>query len=80
MTFAKLIKFCDKNGYEIERNPGSPYFHSKYDYEWRRKDDEDLNWFDGGGTLKEVFSDILKDIEERKREHEIENVESGVPT
>jgi hypothetical protein len=67
MTFAKLIKFCDKNGYEIERNPGSPYFHSKYDYEWRRKDDEDLN-FHCSDTIPEAFSDILMDIEERKRE------------
>ena len=69
MTFAKLIKFCDKNGYEIERNhsTGSEHLHSKYDYEWRKKDDEDLN-FNCSDTIPEAFSDILKDIEERKRE------------
>jgi len=67
MTFAKLIKFCEKNGYEIDRTPGGEYFHSKYDYNWRKKDDEDLN-FHCSDTIPEAFSDILMDIEERKRE------------
>ena len=67
MTFPKLVKFCENNGYEMERSPGGEYLHSKYDYEWRKKDDEDLN-FNCSDTIPEAFSDILKDIEERKRE------------
>jgi len=67
MTFAKLVKFCDKNGYEIVRSPSTGGVHSKYDYEWRKKDDEDLN-YNSSDTLPEAFSDILMDIEERKRE------------
>ena len=51
----------------MERSPGGEYLHSKYDYEWRKKDDEDLN-FNCSDTIPEAFSDILKDIEERKRE------------
>jgi hypothetical protein len=70
MTFAKLIKFCEKNGYEIERSPSAGDWHLPYDYEWRKKDDQDLN-YNGSDTLQEAFSDILLDIEKRKREHEV---------
>jgi len=64
MTFAKLIKFCENNGYEIDRTPA---IVNKYDYNWRKKDDEDLN-YNCSETTSEAFSDILRDIEERKRE------------
>jgi len=63
MTFAKLIKFCDKNGYEVERS-GREWWcgsHSKYSYKWTSKK---TGYSEPCDSIAETFDAILGDIED----------------
>jgi hypothetical protein len=67
MTFAKLIKFCDKNGYEIERSMGGglPY-DPRYVYKWTNKK---TGHSEDNDTVVSAFEDILGDIEDNEDEN-----------
>jgi len=70
MTFAKLIKFCDKNGYEVERSNREWWCgsHSKYFYKWTSKK---TGYSESHDSIAEAFDAILGDIEDEDENHDI---------
>jgi hypothetical protein len=64
MTFPKLVKFCENNGYVVVKRyrwyGETPKGVARY--QWCKKDNVNCVW---SNTIVEAFEEILEDIEAR---------------